>query len=102
MNKQYAEFATLFLSAIVWILRSAHGWWSSRKQLASVQRIELHVKAELANLRADISRYRDEDREELRQWINGSFMRAATVQARLDLANERANGLESRIELLER
>lgn len=56
----------------------------------------LAMRLEVAKLRAEMAGNRMQDREELRQWINGSFMRAATAQAKLDEMEHRLDNVEIR------
>lgn len=57
---------------------------------------------ELATLRTEISAGRAEDREENRNWINGSFMRASTVEAKLDHFEGWLGAHEKRLDKLEK
>ncbi len=43
----------------------------------------LSLRAGLDRMRAELTEARAKDREELKTWINGSFMRSATVEANL-------------------
>ncbi len=43
----------------------------------------LAVKASMDRMRADMAEARAKDRDELREWINGSFMRAAVAESEL-------------------
>lgn len=61
----------------------------------------LMVRIEVAKLRAEIAQNRMQDREELRQWINGSFMRAATAQAKLETAQAKLDEMEHRLDNVE-
>ena len=54
----------------------------------------LVVRGEVAKLRAEIAESRMRDREDLRQWINGSFMRARETQAKLDEMEHRLDNVE--------
>jgi len=64
---------------------------------ASCAFFTLMVRVEVAKLRAEIAQNRMCDREELREWINGSFMRAATAQAKLDEMEHRLDNVEIRL-----
>ena len=56
----------------------------------------LMVRVEVSRLREKITEYRMQDREDLRHWINGSFMRAATAQAKIDEMEHRLDNVEIR------
>lgn len=45
--------------------------------------LSLRVRAAVSDLKAHFERMRSEDREKLRDWINGSFMRIPVVEARM-------------------
>ena len=49
------------------------------------------MRLELAKLRQEIAEARARDKDEIRGYLNGSFMRASTVQAELDSVRERVN-----------
>lgn len=55
----------------------------------------LTVKAAMEKLRADLAESRAKDRDELRSWINGSFLRAKVVEAELAGVDMRLSRLES-------
>lgn len=57
--------------------------------------LTLRLRAEIAELRTQIADERRKDREELRDWINGSFLRAGEAHARME-------GLEHRVAMVER
>lgn len=46
--------------------------------------LTLRLRAEVADLRAELTTARAKDREELMAFMNGSFMRAAVVEAKLE------------------
>ncbi len=52
------------------------------------------AKSEVLALRVEIAEARLREREEMRQWINGSFMRASYVEARLAEMMHRLEELE--------
>lgn len=64
--------------------------------------VMLYIRAELAKIRLEMSEQRSAeaaaratDKLETRNWINGSFMRAALVEARLkDMADRLDRGSE--------
>jgi len=64
----------------------------------------LTVKASIADLRTEIANQRTldaakrtEERDELKSWINGSFMRAAIVKGEIDGVTARVDRLESEV-----
>jgi len=57
----------------------------------------MRVKLEIASLRADLAERRERDREELRNWINGSFLRSAVAEAQLQALGERLKAVEDSI-----
>ena len=56
--------------------------------------VALSVKAAVADLRREIGEQRACDKEELRRWINGSFMRSPEVLAHLEGLDKRLNRVE--------
>jgi hypothetical protein len=54
------------------------------------------LRSETNELRADLAIQRSEDKDELRAWINGSFMRSGVVDAKIDAIVDRVDRLESR------
>lgn len=54
----------------------------------------LTVKAAMEKLRADLAEGRAKDREEMREWINGSFMRARVAEAEIRNLNTRVEHTE--------
>jgi hypothetical protein len=55
------------------------------------------LRMELSKLRAEISEARTRDREEMREWINGSFMRAKVVEAEIKSIKTRVEFVEEEI-----
>lgn len=53
------------------------------------------ISSKLDTLKAQIGEWREHDKREVREWINGSFLRAGEVKVRID-------GLCDRIESVER
>ena len=56
--------------------------------------ISLSIALNVANLRTEIEKSRSRDNEELRKWINGSFMRSAVVGVKLEEIDRRIQELE--------
>lgn len=54
----------------------------------------LAMRAALAELRTEIATARAEDKEELKLWINGSFMRTSLVTAELKALTIRMDSIE--------
>ncbi|CAB4130632.1 hypothetical protein UFOVP130_21 [uncultured Caudovirales phage] len=54
----------------------------------------LSVRASIEKMRADMAEARSKDREELRAWINGSFLRSATALAEMKAFEIRMDHLE--------
>lgn len=57
----------------------------------------LNVRAAVERLRADMAEARAKEREELREWINGSFLRAKVAEAELHAIENRIAFIESEI-----
>jgi hypothetical protein len=49
----------------------------------------------LLRLETQIGKWRGADKDEMRAWINGSFMRAETVKVSLDALDQRVERLEN-------
>ena len=79
MNWEAVAAATAVVCAIATLASS----WSA-----------LSLRASLEKMRADFAESRSKDREDLREWINGSFMRTKLVQAELDAIVVRIDHLE--------
>lgn len=76
------------IAAIVTILAcvvSASSWFVKDQNEKGLLRLETRI-----------GKWRGEDKEEMRQWINGSFMRAGETGARLDAQDQRLDQLERR------
>lgn len=58
--------------------------------------VALNTRATIAELRREISEGRNEDREALRAWINGSFMRASVVEAKMAAFERRLSLIEDK------
>ena len=56
--------------------------------------VNLQMRAALAEMRAAAAEARSKDREETRDWINGSFMRAKEVEREFDGFKSRLSKLE--------
>ena len=56
--------------------------------------VGLTVRAAVADLKAAIAEQRMQDREEMRSWINGSFMRAGVAEARIESLTRRLDLVE--------
>jgi hypothetical protein len=56
----------------------------------------INLRASHDRMRAELTEARGQDREELKRWINGSFMRSATVEAKLEALRDRVSALEHR------
>jgi hypothetical protein len=54
----------------------------------------LSMRAAMSELRKELAEARSKDREELREWINGSFLRASVVTSELKAVDHRLNFLE--------
>lgn len=59
------------------------------------------LNKEIEKLRAEMSEGRAEDREDMKVWINGSFLRAAVVEAKLAHFDGWMSGHEKRLDRLE-
>jgi uncharacterized protein YxjI len=70
--------------------------------MAALGFLNLKVRAELSNWKADAYRHRDTDREELRNWINGSFLRSKEAIIQMDAFSRRLDSIERRIEDIRR
>jgi hypothetical protein len=57
--------------------------------------IVLYVRAEVRGLRAELQEARHADWERLRDWINGSFMRASVAEKDLTGVKEKLSDLET-------
>lgn len=57
----------------------------------------LTIHAAMERLRADLAEARAREREELRQWINGSFMRANLVETRIKAVESRLEHCEQEL-----
>lgn len=90
------EFAGIILQALTMVgaVVTAFVGLYTRANVANLAK-------ELATLRTEISAGRAEDREENRNWINGSFMRASTVEAKLEHFEGWLGGHEKRLDRLE-
>lgn len=64
--------------------------WHAQATKLAVAELRHALFERLAQDRADLSQHLVRDKEELRAWVNGSFMRASEVLARL-------TGLEARL-----
>ena len=56
--------------------------------------VALTVKASIASLETRLAEQRSADKEELKQWINGSFMRSREVDVRLHESERRVSVVE--------
>lgn len=56
------------------------------------------VKLEIAQLRLEMAETRSKDRDDLRSWINGSFLRAREVEAKFEGLDRRIDEVERRSE----
>src|SRR5260370_21275754 len=102
MKENYAQIASAVLALLLMLARSFYASRSVRVNADKViAALRTEMVSEFGKLREEIATHRGQDREELRNWINGSFMRSATVQARLELATARDAELEKRIAALE-
>ena len=57
----------------------------------------LAIRAAMDKLRADLAEARSRDRDELREWINGSFMRAAVAESRIKSIEFRMEHVEDEL-----
>ena len=57
----------------------------------------LAIRAAMNKLRADLAEARARDRDELREWINGSFMRAAVAESRIKSIEFRVEQVEDEL-----
>jgi hypothetical protein len=64
--------------------------------------LNVKVRADVGEWKADAYRTRDNDRDELKAWINGSFMRSKEVAVVMDSYNRRLDSIERRIEDMRR
>lgn len=55
-----------------------------------------------ARLKSYISDCREHDKKEIREWINGSFMRAAVVDEKVSALKTQVNDVKDRIEGMSR
>ena len=55
------------------------------------------LRTEIANQRTDDAAKRNTERDELKSWINGSFMRAAIVKGEIDGVTARVDRLEGEV-----
>jgi hypothetical protein len=55
------------------------------------------IRAAMERLRADLSEARAREREEMREWINGSFMRAAVAESKIKSIEFRVEHMEDEI-----
>jgi uncharacterized protein YwgA len=60
--------------------------------------LNLKVRADVSEWKNDAYQTRDKDRDELKAWINGSFMRSKEVAVVMDSYNRRLDSIERRIE----
>ena len=79
------------LISVACLLVGAYSTYIARGVHLSIAELELKLTKKLdsfpiglAELRLEIVRGRAQDRDELRGWINGSFMRAAEIKAHLE------------------
>lgn len=57
----------------------------------------LTIRAAMERLRADLAEARAKEREEMREWINGSFMRAAVAESRIKSVEFRVEHCEQEL-----
>lgn len=98
MNFDTAWHAVAALVALAGLISTAISVYVGITVRATAQT----MRAELADLRAEIARARSEDRDEMRDWINGSFMRSAQVHAELKAFDIRMDHAEARLKGVER
>lgn len=55
----------------------------------------LRISLEIERLKAHISESRMQDREEMRKWINGSFLRSAVVTEKFESISGRLTDLQA-------
>ena len=48
--------------------------------------------------KSDVGKWRADDKQEIKDWINGSFMRAKEVHARMDASDHRIDRIEERVD----
>lgn len=78
--------------------------WNARGVSIAVSSIQLEIanfKLEIANFKLDLEHARANDRDEIKRWINGSFMRASEVCARLESLDEGIKALRLPAQLRE-
>jgi hypothetical protein len=75
--------AVAAVTAVVCAVASLVSSWSA-----------LAVKASMEKMRADLAEARAKDREELREWINGSFLRSSVAVAEMKAFDIRLNRVE--------
>ena len=69
------------ISGIVTVVVGGFNWLTS-------QRIE--------TFKCEVGKWRAEDKDEIKQWINGSFMRSGEAHARMDAVGHRLDRLDRR------
>ena len=74
------------LSAVVALIVSAAAWAMSQK---------------IDNLAEKVGGWREHDKREIQEWINGSFMRSKEVQIRMENLEERLERVCERMESIE-
>lgn len=57
----------------------------------------LAIRAAMERLRADLAEARAKEREELRKWINGSFMRSAVAESHIKSVELRVEHCEQEL-----
>lgn len=76
-----------------WIIPAACGLASLINYI-----LVLNIRASIAELRNEIGKARGADKEELKEWINGSFMRTKLVEAEMKAYEIRLDHMEKRLD----
>ena len=50
----------------------------------------------ISTFKEEVGKWRAEDKDEIKQWINGSFMRAGEAHARMNAVDHRLDRIEER------
>ena len=72
----------------------APGFISVRDWQILIAETDKIVKASISDLRVQLANDRIEDRDDIKNWINGSFMRAGVVEAKLEAIADRLDHIE--------